>query len=61
MRRLCLCDLELSKINNAEYFFELYSKMWYNSIYRHYFTFGIILKKPNSAFSEIFLCLCGMY
>ena len=43
MRRLCLCDLELSKINNAEYSFELCSKTWYNLIYRHYYTFGIIL------------------
>lgn len=42
MRRLCLCDLELSKINNAEYSFELCLKIWYNLIYRHYFIFGII-------------------
>ena len=27
---------------NAEYYFELCSKTWYNLIYRHYFTFGII-------------------
>lgn len=50
MRRLCLCDLELSKINNAEYSFELCLKIWYNLTYRHYFIFGIIQIYCNVCF-----------